>query len=273
MIEADPLEVAGWRMVTGELRAEHLPELATDALVRGLDSPSLRILAGQNPADVRDSADLFMHALDELGFTVPAPDEAAWSLARTTAQQIVDGVISPAAGANEIWRSAFHRVEDSGDLRIFVGLASTLDDHPEDPAVIELEIVAAAKELLQRSRPRRWLKLMAQVGRSPLSRTAGENRIELDPADLPIRPELVAEIEAWAAEHLEVLREWPRIGGFESEEQAEVFVQQGERLAAQVQAAVGADYHVEYMPEAVRPPGVKLSSSHRVGTGNREARR
>lgn len=253
VIEADPLEVAGWRMMTGELRSEHLPELAANALVRGLDSPSLRILAGQRPADVRDSADLFERALDELGFTVPAPDEAAWSLARVTAQQIGEGVISPVAGADEIWRSAFHRVEDSGDLRIFIGLASTLHDHPEDLAVIESEIVAAAKELLQRSRPRRWLKLMAQVGRSPLSRTAGESHIELNPADLPIEPELVADIEAWAAEHLEVLREWPRTGRFESEQQAEVFVQQGERLAAQLQAAVGVDYHVEYMPEP-HPP-------------------
>jgi hypothetical protein len=29
-------------------------------------------------------------ALDELGFTVPGPDEAAWSLARLTAQHIVE---------------------------------------------------------------------------------------------------------------------------------------------------------------------------------------
>lgn len=259
MIEADPLEVAGWRMVNGELRSEDLPQLATDALVRGLDTPSLRVLAGQDPADVRDSADLFRRALDELGVSLPAHDEAAWSLARMTAQGIVDGVVSPAVGANEIWGSAYHRVDDSGDLRIFVGLASMLDDHPEDSAAIEKQIVMAAKELLQRPRPRRWIKLMACVGHSSLTRTAGDSDVEVDPAALPIGPGLVAEIERWAVEHLAVLGDWPRASGFESEQQAEVFVRKGEQLAARLEAELGAEYYVEYMPEPIRPPGVKLS--------------
>jgi hypothetical protein len=249
VIEADPLEVAGWRMVNGELRSEDLPRLATDALVRGLDTPSLRVLAGQDPADVRDSADLFLRA----------HDEAAWSLARMTAQGIADGAISPAVGANEIWGSAYHRVEDSGDLRIFVGLASMLDDHPEDSAAVEKQIVVAAKDLLQRSRPRRWIKLMARVGHSSLTRTAGDTDVEVDPAALPVGPGLVAEIECWAAKHLAVLGDWPRAGGFESEQEAEVFVRKGEQLAARLQAELGAEYYVEYMPEPIRPPGVKLS--------------
>lgn len=221
MIEEDPLEVAGWRMVNGELRSEELPQLATDALIRGLDTPSLRVLAGQNPADVRDSADLFRRALDELGVSLPAHDEAAWSLARMTAQGIVDGAVSPAVGANAIWGSAYHRVGDSGDLRIFVGLASMLDDHPEDSAAIEKQVVVAAKELLQRSRPRRWIKLMARLRHSSLTRTAGDSDVEVDAAALPIGPGLVAEIERWAAEHLAVLSIWPRAGGFESEQQAQ----------------------------------------------------
>ena len=53
-----------------------LPEMATEALVRGIDSPSLRLLAGQPRNDVRYSADLFLAALDELGIEVLEPDRA-----------------------------------------------------------------------------------------------------------------------------------------------------------------------------------------------------
>lgn len=222
VIDVDPLEVTGWRMVAGVLRSEELPDIATDALVRGWDSPSLRLLAGQDPADVRDSADLFERVLDELGIALLPPDEAVWCLVRMTAQEIVDGEIEPASGANAIWTTGYHRVVDSGDLRVFVGLASTADDYPEDLLAIEAEIVAAANELLGRSRPRQWIKLMARLGCSPLSRTVGDGDTEVAVADLPITPALVREIESWAAAHEAVLAGWPREAGFESEQQAEV---------------------------------------------------
>ncbi len=60
-----------------------------------------------------------------------------------------------------IWRSAHHRVEENGDLRIFVGLASEGEDHPENAADIEAHIVAAASELPGRGQLRRWAKLIA----------------------------------------------------------------------------------------------------------------
>lgn len=265
VIDVDPLEVTGWRMVAGVLRVEELPDIATDALVRGWDRPSLRLLAGQDPADVRDSADLFKRVLDELGIALLPPDEAVWCLVRMTAQEIVDGEIEPASGANAIWMTGYHRVVDSGDLRVFVGLASTADDYPEDLLAIEAEIVAAANELLGRSRPRQWIKLMARLGCSPLSRTVGDGDTEVTVADLPTTPELVSEIESWAAAHEAVLAGWPREAGFESERQAEAFVRRGEQLLARLQAELGDDVVVEYMPEPVRPPGVKLSASHGRG--------
>ena len=259
MIEPDPLEVAAWRMAAGELRSEELPGLATDALVRGIDSPALRILAGQAPSDVRESADLFRRAVNELDVNVPDAEQARWHLVRMTAQHIVDGRINPAAGASDIWMMGYLHVEDSGDLRIFVGLASMLDDHPEDRVHIEAQIVEAARELLGRPQPRRWIKLMAVVGRSPLTRTAGADDTAVDPTDLPIPAGLISELERWADEHRSLLSQWPDSGGFESEEHAREFVARGERLVAQLQAELGPGYHVEYMPEPILPPGVKLA--------------
>ena len=90
-------------MAAGRLASEDLPEIAVEALVRGLDSPALRILAGQARSDVRDSADLFRVALDELGIELPDADRARWRLARCTAGDIVTGRIGAVCGANELW--------------------------------------------------------------------------------------------------------------------------------------------------------------------------
>jgi hypothetical protein len=263
MTEADPLEVAAWRMAVGTLASEDLPEIATEALVRGLDSPALRVLAGQARCDVRDSADLFRVALDELGIELPDADHAQWHLARRTAGDIVAGRIRPGRGANELWL-AHQKVRDSGDLRIFVGLASTLDDHPEDTEHIEADIVAAARELLARPAPRRWIKLMAVRRRSPLTQTTGHDDIEVDPDALPLSDGLRSDLARWKARFEATLSGWPAAGGFDSEHDAEQFVTAGQRLVVQLQDELGASYHVEYLPEPIRPPGVKLRtrSSH-----------
>ncbi|UFS59785.1 hypothetical protein [Subtercola endophyticus] len=68
--EDEPLELASWQMIVGILRSEDLPDLATDALVRGVDSPSLRVLAGADADDVRESRDLFVDALAELNISI-----------------------------------------------------------------------------------------------------------------------------------------------------------------------------------------------------------
>jgi hypothetical protein len=59
-----------------------------------------------------------------------------------------------------------------------------LDDHPEDAEQIEADMVAAARELLARPAPRRWIKLMAVRGRSPLTQSTGPDNIEVDPETL-----------------------------------------------------------------------------------------
>ena len=257
MSEPDPLEVVAWRMVTGGFPSEELPALAVDAIVRGLDSPSLIALAGQHAFDVRESADLFRATLDELDIDRPTPDAAAWSLVRMTLRDIVDGSIGPAAGANEILGDERY-VIDGGDLVVFAGLMSELDDHPEAAAEIEAQIVAAAGEVLGRPRPRRWIRLVARAGYSPLLRFAAGSVVEVHAADLPISTGLAREISDWAAEHSAVLGGWPEAGGFDSEQHAESFVRRGESLAVRLRADLGADYQVEYWPEPIRRPGVKL---------------
>jgi hypothetical protein len=253
----DPLELAAWRLAAGDLASDDLPDIATEALVWGLDSPALRVLAGQSRRDVRDSADLFRVALDELGIELPDADDAHWRLARHTAAQIVAGRIGAARGAGDLWR-AYLEVRDNGDLRVFVGLASLLDDHPEDAGQIEARIVAAARELLERPAPRHWIKLMAAQGRSPLTQTTGHDDIEADLEALALSDGLRAALAQWTAYFEATLSGWPEAGGFDSERDAQRFAAAGRQLASQLQDELGPSFRVEYMPEPIRPPGVKL---------------
>jgi hypothetical protein len=255
--EADPLEVAAWRMAAGSLPSEELPQVATEALVRGRDSPALRVLAGQSTDDVRDSADLFRVALDELGIDLPDPDSAHWRLARRAASDIVAGRISPGSGATEL-RRAYGKVRDNGDLRIFVGLTSMLDDHPDNAGHIEADIVMAAQELLARPFPRRWIKLMAARERSPITQTVGPDSIEVDPRTLHLSDSLHADVARWNAYFAAAMAGWPASGGFNSEHDAETFAAAGRQLVSRLQDELGANYRVEYMPEPIRPPRVKL---------------
>jgi hypothetical protein len=255
--EASLLEVAAWRLAVGSLSSEELPEIATEALLHDLDSPSLRLLAGQRRDDVRDSADLFRAALDELGIEVLDADTAQWRLVRRTAAQMVAGRIRPAVGATALGR-AYHTVRESGDLRIFVGLASVLDDHPEDAEQIEQDMVAAARELLARPAPRRWITLMGVRERSPLTQTMGSHDIEVEPDALPLSDDLRRKLAGWDARFAATLSGWPVSGGFDSHHDAERFVAAGRQLVSRLQLELGPGYEVEYRPEPIRPPGVRL---------------
>ena len=139
-----------------------------------------------------------------------------------------------------------------------MGLASMLDDHPEDAEQIEAHIVAAARELLDRPAPRRWIKLMAARGRSPLTQTTGPDNIEVDPGALPLSDGLRSDLAQWSAYFEATLSGWPAAGGFDAERDAERFVSAGRQLTLQLQDELGTNYHVEYRPEPIRPPGVKL---------------
>ena len=252
--------MAAWRMAIGSVRSEDLPDMAADALVRGLDSPALRMLAGQPRDAVRDSADLFRAALEELGIDLPDADTAHWLLARQTATDIVEGLTAPANGASHLW-TVYESVQDSGDLRIFVGLASLLEDHPEDAEAIELQIVQEAQALLERRAPRIWIKLMATQGSSALTRTWGPDNIEVDRDDLQLSSQLLTDLAAWEQAFTDTLAHWPSSGGFASVHAAEAFVAEGQSLVTRLQHELGSSHHVEYMPEPIRPPGVKLRAS------------
>jgi hypothetical protein len=256
-VETDPLELAAWELVAGELRSEDLPGLAADALVRGLDSPALSELAGQDPRDARTSGDLFRATLDQLGIELPSYEQALWNLVRRTAREIVAGTTTPEAGANRIYLWA-PTVEESGDLQIFVRLACDFDDFLDQHDQLDRQIVEEAAALLSRPRPRTWITLRAVDERSPLTRRYTCDAFRVDVTDLPIDARLGSDIDRWNAERDALMAGWPRLGGFASVADAQLFVAAGHELVSRLQTQLGPDYCVDYLPELVQVPGVRV---------------
>jgi ABC-type transport system substrate-binding protein len=82
------------------LYPEEMPLFAADALEAGYDGPALRRLAGMVKPTSTDIGDLFKQSLTEIGtVTIHNAEQAAVLLARTTAQDIVEGRIDPLKGS------------------------------------------------------------------------------------------------------------------------------------------------------------------------------
>lgn len=256
----DALVEASALCCVGLLRSEELPELATQALLRGVDTPSLRRLAGLNPRDVRDVRDAFESAMIELEIDPLPADDAWWLLTYRKLRRVVAGELSPEHGARWVWAHAAHEVELEGDLRIFIGLASELEDHPDARDEIEAQIVNEARELLNRPSPRRWIKLQATFRESSLSSCGRNERVFLPTVQLPVSDALREAIDRWTADYQSTFDTEAGSSGFASQADAVGFVERGRELVRELQEDLGSSWHVEYMPEPVGLPGLRLRS-------------
>lgn len=259
----DPLRRAALLWAIDDQPAAELPEVATDLLVRGVDSPALRELAGASPDDFWAVKALFEQTLRELGIDEPADEQAAlWSLAREAAREIVQGEREPGEGAQWIWRHLSDRAVPEGDLRIFIGWGSEWEDHPDDRARIDAGVMTAAAELLARAEPRRWLQLRARQGRSPLADSGTQE--EVAPGDLPIGSDLTADLSRWSSSYEHNFAGVAGASGFESEAAARQFVEVGRHLVDRLRRELGDSWWVEYRPEPVGPPGLRLRAQRRT---------
>jgi hypothetical protein len=136
------------RMAIDRQPTEELPDLAAAALAEGVDSPALRLLAGTSRQDVRESRDLFMQAMSELGVSPPTEAQARQVLVLFWAQQMIDGELSPYEGSRLIWREGYLELGQPANLVPFVGLASEWEDSPTYRPQYERDMIASARELL-----------------------------------------------------------------------------------------------------------------------------
>lgn len=75
----------------GILAREDLPDVATEALVHGEDTESLRLLAGLTSADADQAWDLFERVIAELGLHPPGELDATRIVTASIAQQASTG--------------------------------------------------------------------------------------------------------------------------------------------------------------------------------------
>jgi hypothetical protein len=188
--------------------------------------------------------------LEELGIAVGNEQEALSSLARHGAGQILTGERPPCDGAAWIWHHVYHRLKDSGDLRVFVGLASECEDHPKARQAIEAAIVEHARDLANRDRPRKWVMVQARSGAGPL----WDSGSAVDPSHLGVPDELRGRLLGWQQRYEGIRSD----GGFASANAAKAFVASGAELVQVLQGELGANWVVEYMPEPVAPLGLRL---------------
>lgn len=142
------LTQAADKYVFGTLLVEELPIIAVEALVAGIDSPSLRQLAGADSSCSEDIKKLFLKTLEELKIQLPSPEEAGLSMARSIAVDVIQGKISPYEGAKQIWVKIYTPFPQLTQLRSFVGFASEYEDDEKHRDEYSRDIVEKCKRLV-----------------------------------------------------------------------------------------------------------------------------
>lgn len=89
--------------------ARRLVDIATDYLVLGIDTPSLRVLAGLDlarPVDPYDARDLFWAVIDELGLDHLPVEQAGQFAGYAYARLTISGSVSPRAATRLFYQLA-----------------------------------------------------------------------------------------------------------------------------------------------------------------------
>lgn len=102
------------RWALGQLPSEQLPSIALQWLEAGLDSTTLRILAGETNPIMSEVGPMFDDVLEELNISIPTSTEAVAQLVSEVAQNIVDGEVTPYVGASQIYDLHISYAGDSG---------------------------------------------------------------------------------------------------------------------------------------------------------------
>lgn len=149
--------VARWTVTDGD--RELLMETAVDALVVGLDTPSLRDLAGiDRLTDWADVDRLAARTLDELGHPAMTPELALRKATECQARRVLDGILHPHAFTT--WAHAWVRHDGPDGLAILAELDDEYDiledvpgdwsvpDRPRHLQALDATVRAAAAALL-----------------------------------------------------------------------------------------------------------------------------
>ncbi|MFJ8444234.1 hypothetical protein [Kitasatospora griseola] len=135
-----------------------LIRVALRALIAGVDTPSLPLLAGLFRGEEDQASELFGQVMDELGFGFHPPEdywEGQLALARWWAAEIAGGWLDPLDGAELIIEDVAEAYGASEELAPMVDAVRALTDPAGQayPYDIPAHLTRAAHELLARIPP------------------------------------------------------------------------------------------------------------------------
>lgn len=143
------LEIEAARYRIGLSTSRDLVQAATDALVAGKNSPTLRMLASELDPQMSDVGPMFERSLEELGSETPTSEDAAWILLRHLIGRIADGEVDPIPGVGEILEQvyypcnlhsqAIHYVGDSHGIELMLSHYYAIDDVRERPLEVSCD--------------------------------------------------------------------------------------------------------------------------------------
>ncbi|WJV44155.1 hypothetical protein [Streptomyces flavofungini] len=134
----------------GEIRAYEVVQAACDALVAGLDSPALRVLAACTRGEAAyDVPDLLPAALEELGLTFHPPGSEAGREAavRSLARQMLAGRLTPRELALRAHQRFGHCLPPAQRLAELDDEYDVLDHGDRTASRIDAEVMAEARRL------------------------------------------------------------------------------------------------------------------------------
>lgn len=143
------------RVSGSHVGSNRLIQAGLDALLEGVDTPSLRLLAGLGQREGSEAPELFVRVVEELGLAPDLPserDQALWAMARWWAELIVKGKLDPLKGADLIyWRVAVE-LGHPEQLRAIVAGAIAGGDWSDEWTIpleqIKSDIVRSSHEFL-----------------------------------------------------------------------------------------------------------------------------
>jgi hypothetical protein len=140
----------------GHVGADRLIAAGLSALLAGVDSPSLRLLAGLGRREEPEASDLFVRVVEELDLASELPasrDQALWALARWWSELIVSGKLDPLTGADLILWRVDAELGHPEPLQAITQGAYAASDWDENWTIpleqIAREIVQAARDFLR----------------------------------------------------------------------------------------------------------------------------
>ncbi|KOG33098.1 hypothetical protein [Streptomyces resistomycificus] len=137
--------------------SDRLIQAGLDALIAGVESPSLAMLAGLLRSEEPEAPALFDQVLEELGLLFHPPTDpraAKWAMAYWVAGQIADGTLDPATGTHLIRADVAYDLNYPEELEPLVRSAHNLDGWEESWGVsleeLNREAVEVAKQFLDK---------------------------------------------------------------------------------------------------------------------------